>query len=70
MPRAKTCTGKVLIDKRDGFGRPFEILTVHFEDGGAAVTIADVLAKLGIAVKAKDRIRISVSVLGKARPKR
>lgn len=55
----KTIDAKVMIDKRTGF----EWLTLHFPDGGAAVTLADILARMAIVVKHGDRLRISIKRL-------
>ncbi len=48
-----------MIDKHEG-PHPYQILTVHFADGGAAVTVGDVLDRLGIVAKARDRLKITV----------
>ena len=64
----RCCTGTVLVDKRDGYGqKPFEIVSLYFEDGGAACTVGDILARLGISVKSNDRIMIAVSKLRKTK---
>lgn len=69
MPRKPhTCTGNVLVERRQG-PPAYEIVSLHFPDGGAAVTIADILDRLGIAVKDRDRIKITVARLP-AGPKR
>ena len=60
--KPSTCTGTVLIDKREG-PPPYEILSVHFSDGSSACTIGDVLARLGITVKPYDRLKITVGSL-------
>jgi hypothetical protein len=62
MSKAKSCAGTVLVDRHPG-PPAYEILSVHFPDGGTAVTIGDILARLGIAVKDRDRVKITVSRL-------
>jgi hypothetical protein len=62
MPNPKNCIGTVLVDKHEG-PHPYEIVSVHFPDGGTAVTIADILSRLGLAVKAGDRLKITISRL-------
>ena len=47
---------KVMIDHRPG--GPW--VTLHTPDGGAAVTLADVLARMGIPVQHGDRLKISI----------
>jgi hypothetical protein len=69
MGKPKTCTGSVLVEKHQG-DPSYEIVSVHFADGGAAVTIGDLLARLGIAAKDRDRLRIAISRLPSARAKR
>jgi hypothetical protein len=62
MPQTKRCTGVVQIDRRETYGRPYELMTIHLADGAMVCTVADVLAKLGIDVKDGDEIIIGVSV--------
>jgi hypothetical protein len=62
MNKAKTCAGTILVDRHPG-PPSYEILSVHFPDGGIAVTIGDILARLGITVKDRDRVKITVSRL-------
>lgn len=54
-----TCAGMVMVDHHEG-PHPYKVVSVHFPDGGAAVTIGDILARLGIAVKHRDRLKITV----------
>jgi hypothetical protein len=63
MPkRPASCTGKVLIDKRTGHNqKPFELVTIHFPDGTAVCTIADVAAKLGIALADGDQVTLTLA---------
>jgi hypothetical protein len=62
MNKAKSCAGTVLVDRH--LGPPvYEIVSVHFPDGGAAVTIGDILARLAIAVKDRDKVKITVNRL-------
>jgi hypothetical protein len=71
MQRPRTCQGIVRIAKHVGYGqRSFEIMTVHFPDGGASCTIADLTARLGIDLKEGDRIRIAISKLAKIAPRK
>ena len=62
MSKAKTCAATVLVERHPG-PPAFEILSLHFPDGGTAVTIGDILARLGIAVKDRDRVKITASRL-------
>jgi hypothetical protein len=55
----KTIQGNVMIDKRTGC----DWITLHFADGGAAVTLADILDRLEIDVKHGDRLKISIEQL-------
>jgi hypothetical protein len=61
MPR-KSCSGLIQIDRRDTYGHPYELLTVHFQDGASAITLADILARLGINAKTGDTLSISVNL--------
>lgn len=63
MPReSMTCTGTVLIEKHTD-PPAYEIVSLHFADGGTAVTIADILFRLGLAVNDQDRLKITVGML-------
>jgi len=62
-PKSKTIEAKVMIDKRTGF----DWLTLHFADGGAAITLADILDRLAIDVKHGDRLRIGIDRLPRKR---
>jgi hypothetical protein len=69
----KRCSGTIQIEKRDTYGHPFELLTVHFADGGSAITVADILARLGIQSRTGDTLAISLTVTSppkRTRPKR
>jgi hypothetical protein len=62
MSEVKSCAGTILVDRH--LGPPaYEILSVHFPDGGAATTIGDILVRLGIIVKDRDRVKITVTRL-------
>jgi hypothetical protein len=57
-------TGQVMLDRRESprpGGVPFELLSIHFDDGGSAMTIHHVAERLGIALKTGDRLTITLS---------
>ena len=54
-----TIDAAVMIDKRAGL----DWTTLHFADGGAAVTLADLFDRMGIPVQHGDRLKITVKRL-------
>jgi len=64
-------TGQVMLDKRPApypGGAPFELLSLHFADGGTAMTIHDIAERLGITLESGDRLAITLSKASKGTP--
>jgi hypothetical protein len=64
QPDRGKCTGEVLLDKRPApyaAGVPFELLSIHFDDGGTAMTVHDIADRLGMTLKTGDWLTIALS---------
>jgi hypothetical protein len=61
QPKSSSVIGSVLIDRRGDGDRPYEILSLHHADGGASVTIGDIVARVGLKLKDRDRIKITIA---------